>query len=63
MRARAVRLDNEERLGAAVVRAVEDGTGGETEGHPVFLARGTDDCRSYPNGQSITLDRNFEGFY
>ena len=37
----AVRLNNEEGLGAAVVRAVEDGTSGETHGHPELVARGT----------------------
>ena len=42
--ARAVRLDNEERLGAAVVRAVENGSGGETHGHPELVARGTRAC-------------------
>ena len=47
VRASAVRLDNEERLGAAVVGAVEDGTGGETHGHPELVARGTCACLSY----------------
>ena len=39
----AVGLNHEEGLGAAVVRTVKDGTGGQTEGHAELLARGTND--------------------
>ena len=42
-RSSAVRLDDEERLGAAVVRAVEHGARGQTEGHAVLVTGGTDD--------------------
>ena len=43
----AVRLNNEEGLGAAVVRAVEDGTSGQTHGHPELVARGTRTCSAH----------------
>ena len=49
-----VRLNDKEGLGAAVVRAVEDGTSGQTEGHAVLLAGGTDNCKSHSAGKSIT---------
>ena len=44
--ARPVRLNDIQRLGAAVVRAVEDCTSGETHGHPELVARGTRACSS-----------------
>lgn len=50
----AVGLDDEEGLGAAVVSAVEDGTGGQTEGHAVLVARGTDNCESHSARKFMT---------
>lgn len=41
MGAETERLDDEKRLGAAVVRAIEDGTRGQTQGEPEFVTRGT----------------------
>ena len=38
MRTKAERLDNEERLGARVVRAVEHGARGQTERDTVLVA-------------------------
>ena len=43
---KAIRLDDVERLGAAVVRAVEDRAGGETEGQAEFVAGGACACLS-----------------
>ena len=42
----AVGLNHEEGLGAAVVRTVKDGTGGQTKGHAELLAGGTNNCIS-----------------
>lgn len=39
----AVRFDKVERLRAAVVGAIEDGSRGETQGHTELVARGTTD--------------------
>ena len=45
MRSKPERLDDEERLGAAVVCAIEHGADGETEGHAKFGSRGTSTYR------------------
>ena len=50
----AVGLNHEEGLGAAVVRTVKDGTGGQTKGHAIFVARGTDDCVIASNRQKLS---------
>jgi len=47
------RLDEEERLGAAVVSAVEDGADGKTEGHSEFCARGSSTYISHITTQRI----------
>ena len=46
VRAEAVRLDDEQRLRAAVVRAVQHGADGQTEGEAELRSRGTGRCGS-----------------
>ena len=46
VRAEAVRLDDEQRLRTAVIRAVQHGADGQTEGEAELRSRGTGRCGS-----------------
>ena len=54
VRSESKRLDNEERLGTAVISAVQDRADGQTEGHAEFVAGSSCACIR-PNLRAIIL--------
>lgn len=55
-------LDDVQRLGTAVVSAVDDCTDGETKGHAEFGTRCTSGCILGSNGHFGVVQNGFRGF-
>lgn len=62
MRTETEGLDDEKRLGATVVCAIEDGTRGQTQGEPELVTRGTTtySVPSHPDPSEISIQRDHQ---